>query len=42
MSAIIDSLIERYPALSGARQSIETLCQWLVETYANGNRLLVA
>ena len=42
MSAIIDSLIERYPALSGARQSIETLCQWLMETYANGNRLLVA
>ena len=42
MSAITDSLIERYPALSGARQSIETLCQWLMETYANGNRLLVA
>ena len=42
MKAILDSLIERYPALESCRDSIWNAAQTLVECYEAGGKLLIA
>ncbi|MBO4670270.1 MAG: SIS domain-containing protein [Bacteroidales bacterium] len=42
MKAILDTLIERYPALATCRDSIWSAAQALVDSYAAGGKLLIA
>lgn len=38
----IDSLVSRYPALGVCKESIEKACEVLIDSFANGKKLLLA
>ena len=41
MSKVLEDLTARYPALSGSVPGVEMLCNWLIEAYTNGGKLLI-
>ena len=42
MSKILDDLKERYPALAPSVPEVAKLCDWVIEAYAAGGKLLLA